>query len=162
MQMLFALDLAPLEGALDDFFAGFWDQQREIVQDLGSDPDAALRSFDGEAARPHRVFAEALVEGVLQHLGEIDARLESLNDGWPLQRMGGVDRNVLRVALYEMLYLGDTPPAVIINEAVDIAKYYSTRESGRFVNGMLDRVAKGLDKPLRFQAKDPGFSGRRA
>lgn len=158
VEMLFALDFAPIDGSLDDFFADFWTQQREIIQDSNDNPEVALRKFDGEAAKPHRIFAEKLVEGVRAHLDEIDARIGSYLENWSLQRMGGTDRNVLRGAFYELFFSGDTPPAIVINEAIDIAKYFSTRESGRFVNGILDRAAKDLDRPLHYQAPAPKFS----
>ena len=158
VQMLFALDFAPLEGAIDDFFVSFWQQQEDLFVFLSTDKEAALRTFEGEAAKPHRAFAEQIVIGVRQHQAEIDAKIESFLGDWTLQRLGGVDRNVLRVAIYELLFEGDTPPAIIINEAIDIAKYFSTRESGRFVNGVLDRAAKSLERPVHYQADAPDFS----
>lgn len=157
LQMLVALEMAPPEDSLEEFFPTFWEFEREIIQDLNTDPTNALRSFDGEAAKPHRAFAEKLVEGIRAHLDEIDARIEGYLENWTLQRIGSVDRNVLRGAFYELFFINETPPAIIINEAVDIAKYFSTRESGRFVNGILDRAAKSLGKPLHFQADAPKF-----
>lgn len=158
VQMLFALDMAPPEGTMDEFFSAFWEMERGAIKELNTDSEAALRSFDGEAAKPHRAFAESLVEGVRAHLDEIDAKIESYLENWTLQRIGRVDRNVLRCALYELLYDTETPPAIIINEAIDIAKYFSTRESGRFVNGILDRAAKSLGRPLRYRAENPHFT----
>jgi len=87
-----------------------------------------------------RRFAEELVEGVLEHLGEIDGMIESHSEHWDPQRMAVVDRNILRLAIYEILHRADIPPKVSINEYVDIAKKYSTAESGAFVNGILDRA----------------------
>jgi N utilization substance protein B len=66
-----------------------------------------------------------------------------------MERLAVIDRNVIRMAVYEMLHCMDVPPVVSINEAVDIAKYFGTAESGRFVNGVLDRIRKGLDRPSR-------------
>ena len=68
---------------------------------------------------------------------------------WDIRRMGMLDRNVIRMGIYEMIFLKEVPPAVIINEAVDVAKYFSTDESGRFVNGILDRIRKNRDLPAR-------------
>lgn len=82
-------------------------------------------------------FARQLVLGVLKHLDEIDAILSELVEGWSLDRLASVDRSVLRLAVYEMLHTPETPPAVVINEAVELAKAYSTEDSGRFVNGVL-------------------------
>lgn len=159
VQMLFALDFAPIDGSLDDFFADFWTQQREIILDSNDNPEIALRKFDGEASKKHRVFAEQLVEGVRAHIDEIDARIGSCLDRWSIQRIGGTDRNVLRCAFYELFFAGGaTPPAIVINEAIDIAKYFSARESGRFVNGILGKAAKELDGPIRYKAPAPAFS----
>lgn len=158
VEMLFALDFAPIDGSLDDFFADFWTQQREIIIDSNDNPEVPLRKFDGEAAGRHRAFAERLVEGVRAHIDEIDARIGDCLDKWSIQRIGGTDRNVLRCAFYELFFAEDTPPAIIINEAIDIAKYFSTRESGKFVNGVLNRAAGKLDRPLRYRAPAPKFS----
>lgn len=160
VQMLFALEFAPLDGTMDDFFAAFWAQQQEVIAVLSVDPEAALRSFEGQGAKSHRAFAESLVEGVRQHQDEIDAKIAAVLDGgeWSMQRLGGVDRNVLRLAFYEMLFLKGTPPAVVINEAIDIAKYFSTRESGRLVNGVLVRAARAANLTTKYQAADPGFT----
>jgi N utilization substance protein B len=81
---------------------------------------------------------------VLGHLDEIDDKLAAYTKNWPLYRMGTVERNVLRLAFYELLYCSDVPPAVVLNEAIDLAKYFSNTDSGRFVNGILDRLNKDL------------------
>jgi N utilization substance protein B len=82
-------------------------------------------------------FAQTLVGGVLEKMQEIDDRLSALSTGWALDRQAAVDRNIMRLAAYEILYLPDIPAGATINEAVEIAKKYSTAESGRFVNGIL-------------------------
>jgi N utilization substance protein B len=82
-------------------------------------------------------FAQTLVRGVLEKMQEIDDRLSALSTGWALDRQAAVDRNIMRLAAYEILYLPDIPTGATINEAVEIAKKYSTAESGRFVNGIL-------------------------
>ena len=87
-------------------------------------------------------FAQQLVQGVLEHIGEIDAKLKDLSIGWDLQRHPAVDRNILRMAMYEILYLDHIPPSVSINEAVELAKIYSTDESGRFINGVLGALVR--------------------
>lgn len=84
-----------------------------------------------------------LVRGAMRHREEIDERLRGLTGDWPVERQSAADRNILRLGAYEILYQPETPSAVILNEAVEIAKRYSTEESGRFVNGVLAAVAAG-------------------
>ena len=111
----------------------------------------ALEEFwrDRRPSAKARTFAEELYRGVLSHHEEIDRKLQDYADNWDLNRMAAVDRNIMRVALFEMLFRPDVPPVVTINEAVDIAKSFSGLESGRFVNGILDRARKDLDRPAR-------------
>ena len=87
-------------------------------------------------------FVEQLVQGVLANLRAIDAKLKELSIGWELQRQPAVDRNILRMAMFEILYLDHIPPSVSINEAVELAKKYSTDESGRFINGVLGALVR--------------------
>jgi len=107
-------------------------------------PDEALAtalentSLEGGAAE----FATSLVKGTLEHLKDIDDRVRRLSVGWELQRQPAVDRNILRMAFFEILYMDQIPPSVSINEAVDLAKKYSTEESGRFVNGVLGALLR--------------------
>ena len=84
-------------------------------------------------------FARSLVFGVRRNRGELDEMLNDRADNWTMERMAVTDRNVLRLGAYEILY-ADTPPRVAINEAVDLAKRFGARESGQFVNGVLDRI----------------------
>lgn len=81
-----------------------------------------------------------LVAGVTSHLEELDALIIRYSEHWRLERMASVDRNLLRLATYELLYQPGIPPKVVINEAVELAKRYSTEDSGAFVNGLLDRI----------------------
>ena len=96
-----------------------------------------------------RLFAEPLIRGTLEKLTELDGKIQHYAKNWDLNRMAVVDRNILRLAVYEMLYRDDIPPVVSINEAVDIAKRFSTDESGRFVNGILDKIKGELMRPAR-------------
>jgi N utilization substance protein B len=96
-----------------------------------------------------REFAQPLIEGMVAHLPEIDERIRKYAENYNLNRISAVDRNVLRLAIYEMLYRDDIPPVVSINEAIELAKTFGGAESGRFVNGILDRVRKDLDRPAR-------------
>ena len=152
VQFLFQHDINPpedLEGALDQF----WDSQRAaaIAEDKGvatwGQPIELPPPTEDEAAL--RSFAEPLIRGALEHRGEADEIIKKHAQNWDLHRMAAVDRNILRLAIYEMLYREDIPPVVSINEAVDIAKKFSTQDSGRFVNGILDKVKGDLLRPAR-------------
>jgi N utilization substance protein B len=85
----------------------------------------------------------------LERQTDLDAHIKKYAINWELHRMAVVDRNVLRLAIYEMLFRDDIPPVVSINEAVDIAKKFSTEDSGKFVNGILDKVKSDLMRPAR-------------
>ncbi len=105
----------------------------------------ALQEFwaeTGEDDEEVRRFAEDLVKGTISHVREIDDLVQDVAEHWRLGRMAAVDRNILRFAVYELLFRGDIPEAVTINEAIEIAKKYSTLESASFINGILDRIAK--------------------
>ena len=91
-------------------------------------------------------YAKDLVVGVVENHEEIDDLIETYSEGWSLERMPNVDRAILRIAIWEILY-SDTPSGVVVNEAVELAKEYSTEESGGFINGLLSRVA-GTRKAL--------------
>jgi N utilization substance protein B len=101
---------------------------------------------DKKENREIREFAEELVKGTLEKLEDIDALIEKLAENWILGRMAAVDRNILRLAAFEILYRKDIPSAVTINEALEIAKKYSSSESAPFLNGVLDRLAKEAGK----------------
>ncbi len=101
------------------------------------------------ASKSIRDFALDLVEGVLRHQAETDERICKYADNYELHRLAVVDRNILRLAIYEMLHRNDIPPVVSINEAIEIAKRFGSEESSRFVNGILDRVKLDLTRPLR-------------
>lgn len=87
-----------------------------------------------------QTFCRRLCEGTRRHLPEIDELLRAVARNWDLRRMAVVDRNVLRMAVYELLHCSDIPPKVTINEAIEIGKKYSTANSGAFINGILDRI----------------------
>jgi N utilization substance protein B len=89
-----------------------------------------------------REFADILLRGVLIHIEEIDGQLGQQTAHWRLERLAAVDRNILRLAMYELLYHSETPHAVVIDEAIEIAKKYGAEDSPRFVNGVLDGYVK--------------------
>lgn len=117
------------------------------------DPEAEAEAFwalrPSPAPKNVRDFALDLARGALVHREETDGRITRYAKNYELHRLAAVDRNVLRLALYEMFHRGDIPPIVSINEAIEIAKKFGTEESGRFVNGILDRAKLDLDRPLR-------------
>ena len=152
VQFLFQYDLNKAEN-LDEALKQFWDSQRSAV--LQEEKGKARWGETLELPPPTadeaamRVFADPLIRGTLEHIPEIDIKIQQFAKNWDLARMAVVDRNILRLAIYEMLHRLDIPPVVSINEAVDIAKRFSTDESGRFVNGILDKVKGELMRPAR-------------
>ena len=104
------------------------------------------------AGKSIRDFATALMEGALGRRAETDERIARYTENYEIGRLAVVDRNILRLAIYEMLYRNDIPPVVSINEAIEIAKRFGSEESSRFVNGILDRVKLDLTRPLRTAA----------
>ena len=102
-----------------------------------------------------RAFAQPLIDGMLAHLPEIDERIGRYVENYEIRRIAPVDRNVLRLAIFEMLHREDIPPVVSINEAIELAKMFGGPESGRFVNGILDRVKDDLSRPLREASPKP-------
>jgi N utilization substance protein B len=93
-----------------------------------------------------RGFASSLIVGVCENMDGIDRVINRYSQHWRLSRMSKIDRNILRMAIYELTYLMNIPPPVTINEAVELAKKYGTEESGAFVNGILDRIRLAVDK----------------
>ena len=114
----------------------------------------ALRSGPGKAAvtPKTRLFTEQLVQGVMSHLEEIDGWIKKYTANYEISRLAAVDRNILRMAIYEMLHSPDVAPVIIINEAIEIAKKFGAEKSGGFVNGILDRVKGDLNRPARTAA----------
>ena len=94
-------------------------------------------------------FVERIILGVLGHCQEIDRLIEQYSENWRLERMSIVDRNILRMAIFELLYCDEIPPKVTMNEAVDLGKKYGSEDSGSFINGILDRIQNEvIRKPL--------------
>lgn len=152
VQFLFQHDLNP-PANLEEALGQFWDSQRAaaIAEDKGKatwgeKPELPPATPEEESLR---VFAEPLIRGALEHREEADALIRKYCKNWDLPRIAAVDRNILRLAIFEMLHRDDIPPVVSINEAVDIAKKFSTQDSGRFVNGILDSVKAELMRPAR-------------
>lgn len=92
-----------------------------------------------------KAFVKALVDGVLEHEKDLDVKLQPMAPGWPLEQIARIDRNVLRIGLYELLYHADTvPPKVVINEAVELAKAFGSDNSSKFINGVLGTAYRTL------------------
>ena len=94
-----------------------------------------------------KIFLEQLVNGTIRNLKEIDAEIMKYSEDWKLERMANTDRNILRLAVFEIKYLDDIPPGVTVNEAVELAKKYGDEESGKFVNGILGNLVRHLENP---------------
>ena len=109
--------------------------------------DQAARSFWHDNPLPPRAkdFADLLAEGAAARRKELDAVITKYAENWEIGRMASVDRNILRLAAFELLHHNDTPVSVVIDEAVEIAKTFSTQDSGKFVNGILDKIK--LERP---------------
>jgi N utilization substance protein B len=94
-------------------------------------------------------FAKRIVLGVMEHRQEIDRLIKERSENWRLDRMTIIDRNILRIAIFELLYCSEIPPKVTLNEAIDLGKRYGSEESGSFINGILDRIQNEvIRKPL--------------
>ncbi|HYG78781.1 MAG TPA: transcription antitermination factor NusB [Pyrinomonadaceae bacterium] len=126
LQMLFAADVS--ETRADELVRTYW-------AELG----------DADVEPPAREFATRLVTGTLARLGELDERIRSRAEHWRISRMAVVDRNILRLAVYEFLF-EPTPRTVAINEALEIARRFSTYEATQFINGILDAIKRDLDE----------------
>jgi len=101
-----------------------------------------------ELSEEVKEFTIILVRGVISNLAEIDKEIKSYTNNWSLERITNIDRNILRIAIYEILYINNIPKSVSINEAVELAKKYSTKSSFSFVNGVLGKINK-IDKILK-------------
>jgi N utilization substance protein B len=132
--MLFQIDLTG--GSPEQVFSQFWTGQ--------------------ESEDSTRAFAERLVLGVHDQIGEMDRLIADSAEHWRVERMAVVDRNVLRMAIYELLHEPETPAAVVIDEAIEVAKKYGSEKSGTFINGVLDSIR------LRVRPGDAGPAGDRS
>nr|WP_320051043.1 transcription antitermination factor NusB [uncultured Desulfuromonas sp.] len=124
---------APLDQVLSDFWGNF-----RFNTDVLGEPEEADTPLSDDVV----IFAEQLVKGVYDHLEEIDATLLDTSKNWALDRMPRLDLSLMRMACYELMYTDKTPASVVINEAIEIAKRYGTKDTPAFLNGVLDRIAK--------------------
>src|SRR5437870_11949488 len=124
LQMLFQYDMA--RPSVEEMVQTYWGEMAEAADDV-------------------REFATALAVGTINNLNEIDERIRQRTEHWRISRMAVVDRNLLRLAVYEFLYQSQTPRTVAINEALEIARRFSTHEATQFINGILDAIKRDLD-----------------
>jgi len=110
----------------------------------GNEPDMIVTTFeDLQKSKPNtREFAVRIFRGTVDHLAGIDEMIQAQAENWRLSRMAVVDRNIIRMSVYEFLHESDTPKLVIIDEAVEIAKKFGTQKSSQFINGILDGILK--------------------
>ncbi|MBI2974335.1 MAG: transcription antitermination factor NusB [Deltaproteobacteria bacterium] len=125
LQILYAYDSSKLE--LNEVLKSFWIANTEFSEEI-------------------KTFTEEIVRGTCSRMEEIDSIIGTHSTNWKVSRMGIVDRNILRFAVYELLWRPDIPVRVTLNEAIEVAKQYGTEDSGSFINGVLDKVAKTVNK----------------
>jgi N utilization substance protein B len=127
----------------------------QLEQNPGQGPGEVSQFITRRLREPKLCeFANTLVGGVLEHQPRIDALISEVAENWRLDRMAAIDRNILRLGAYELLYCDDVPTKVAINEALELAKRYSTAQSSRFVNGILDRLQAAGTAQLAKQAAE--------
>ncbi|HZX49143.1 MAG TPA: transcription antitermination factor NusB [Nitrospirota bacterium] len=126
LQMLYQYDVSHQSAGLAD---GFW-EDKEVMENI-------------------KEFANHLVDGVIKNIDKIDDMIRLSASNWSIDRMAVVDRNILRISVFEMFYIQDIPVKVTINEAIEIAKRFGEGESGSFVNGILDRIVKDHQEMLK-------------
>jgi N utilization substance protein B len=125
LQMLFQYDIA--RPSVEELTSNYWE------------------AFGDDMGNVARDFADSLARGAISHLADIDDLIKRRAENWRIQRMAVVDRNILRLAIYEFLYEADTPKTVVINEALEIARRFSTFEATQFINGILDAIKRDLE-----------------
>jgi len=123
LQVLYSMDISNM--SVDQALRLFWHEHAEANSDVAA-------------------FAEVLVKGTAAFISDIDSIISSNSANWRISRMAAVDRNILRMAIFELVHLKDIPKKVTINEAIEIAKTFGTEDSKSFVNGVLDKISKGI------------------
>jgi N utilization substance protein B len=136
LKILFSFDLSHQKDTIRNFIDNYWDN--------------VISKEDNKLGEEERAFTKALLEGTVLYLEILDKIIkERLADTWRWERIAPIDKNILRLSLYELLFMEDIPVAVTINEAIEMAKKYGDKNSYRFVNGLLNKVKEELDKPSR-------------
>jgi N utilization substance protein B len=165
VQFLYQLDLRGAEAGADAMaeVEAFLDAAQDEDRAQADEATRDARAARGQLSNPEpsdrarreprrdrelRDFALRLITGTRQHQKQLDEILVAVTRNWDLRRMAAIDRNILRMAIYELLYCADIPPKVTINEAIELGKRFSTANSGSFINGILDRVRIDIDKGM--------------
>ena len=136
MQYLYLRDMTPETDSVDDVEKAremFWEQA-----------ECGEMTSDERVFKKAKNYAEKMIDGVLFYLNDIDEVLASFSEKWDITRMAAVDRNIIRIAVYELKYCPEIPVLVSIDEAIEISKYYATEKSGVFINGILNGVKDAL------------------
>jgi len=127
LQMLYEIDIT--QDPLKEVIENFWQSQSEE-----------------NISKEVKEFAEFLTKGVIDNLNQINSLISQYSQNWDIKRMAVVDRNILRLASFEILFCQDIPPKVSINEAIELAKRFSSQESAKFVNGILDKIKEKANR----------------
>lgn len=135
LQILYQLDMVRAD--VNDAIRAFWELQESIPSE------------------DTKEFCEDLARGASEHSDEIDRLIEDAASNWRISRMAVVDRNILRLAVYELLYREDIPSTVTINEAIELGKMFGTEESGAFINGVLDKIAERIPESISKKSLPP-------
>ena len=143
IQMLYQSDLGQMSP--QTVFAAF--KPTEYLQERASARRASSAAQEPVDLEEAFAYAQTLVNGTQEHLEEIDDIIRRQAEHWRLERMPAVDRNILRLAVFEFLYETDVPQLVVLDEAIELAKEFGTEQSGRFVNGVLDGILKTQSLP---------------
>lgn len=114
----------------------------------GEEPEQAASNYwiNHKASAKHREFTLKLVKGVFENRAEIDLAINKTSKSWPIGRMPEIDRNIIRLAVYELIGCNEVPKSVVINEAVELAKQYAGKESAAFINGVLGKIQEGVER----------------
>lgn len=140
LQILYQADLSSAD--LDEVLEDFWREKIDAM--LSGDEKEFVE--EGKEDPEIRTYAEKLARGVVGSIKKVDGIIEKSATNWNLERMAYIDRNILRLAVYELIFSEDIPVKVAINEAVELAKKYGDSDSSKFVNGVLDKIAKTENK----------------
>ena len=153
LQLLVQFDLNP-PASVDAGIEAFWEQQAQLELDaLAEEPGSVKAVFTDPNPQTQaslaevRAFAEERVRGVWAEREMLDQKIGGYLRNWSMYRLGSVERNVLRIGAWEVIHCTDIPAPILVNEAIDLAKFFSETKSGKFVNGVMDKFAKDVRRP---------------
>lgn len=153
LQLLVQFDLNP-PASVDAAIEAFWEQQAQLELDaLAEEPGSVKVVFTDPNPQTQaslaevRAFAEERVRGVWAEREMLDQKIGGYLRNWSMYRLGSVERNALRIGAWEVIHCTDIPAPILVNEAIDLAKFFSETKSGKFVNGVMDKFAKDVRRP---------------